>query len=76
MCTLWWFDIPTHCERIPTVQLINTPISLNVSLFFLFVRRKHLSCTLLAVSVLHYSAINQRHRVYIYIHLKADLAEF
>lgn len=36
MCTLWWFDIPTHCERIPTVQLINTPISLHISLFLSF----------------------------------------
>lgn len=36
MCTLWWFGRLTHCERIPTVQLINTPISLHISLFLSF----------------------------------------
>lgn len=31
-CTTWWFDSCIHCEKIPTMELINISITLHIYL--------------------------------------------
>ena len=45
---MWWFDIPIHCERILSIQLINTSISSHIYLFCLCMRKFQLYNTLLS----------------------------
>lgn len=62
-CTMWWFDIPIHCERISMVALINMSITSYLPLFVCVFMRT-LKFYSKQISVRQYCIINYSHLIH------------